>query len=77
MRDKCPAHLITPDLITIKVSGAQYKSWSSSLRNVLHIRFAFSPESQELQMCQLAIHNVIITTITLMFRDKSISLLIP
>jgi len=76
MRGKYPAHLITPDLITLKVSNAQYKSWSSSLRNVLYIRFAFSPEPQQLLMRQLAIHNVIITIITLIFRDKSISLLI-
>jgi len=77
MRVKCPAHLINPDLITLKVSGAQYTSWSSALRNVLHTRFAFSPESQQLQMRQLAIHIVIITMITLIFRDKNIRLLIP
>ena len=32
----CPAHLILPDFITRTILGEQYKSFSSSLCNLLH-----------------------------------------
>jgi len=76
MCGKCPAHLITPDLISLKVSGAQYNEVPHYVMFSIPVLLSLLSDNSY-KMRQLAIHNVIITIITLMFRDKSISLLIP